>query len=322
MTAPTDDPVVPPAVPEVGTGATAAELVRAGLLANVALLVEHEPVARRDEDPEGVHQARVGIRRARSNLRTFRPLLDPAWWRPLDAELKQFAALLGHVRDADVLGERLGRVFADLPELDRPATALLVERLARQRAAAFADLAAELDSPGHRSFLGRLVGTVAEPVFAPGADGDGHGDSLVDRPAVEVVPGLVARPWRRLRRAVRALPAEGAPIEALHELRILAKRARYACDAVRPVIGRPAAKLARSLGGLQDVLGDLHDTAVAEDWLRQAAVDEAAPRATVLAVGLAVARERADGARLREEWPGAWEQVTAVDRAWLPTGAG
>lgn len=32
---------------------------------------------RLDTDPEGVHQARVATRRLRSDLRTFRPLVDP-----------------------------------------------------------------------------------------------------------------------------------------------------------------------------------------------------------------------------------------------------
>jgi CHAD domain-containing protein len=305
-------------VPEIDEDATAAELVRAGLLTNVAVLVEHEPMARLDEDPEGVHQARVGIRRTRSNLRTFRDLLEPTWRGPLDAELKRQAALLGHVRDADVLGMRLRRAIAELPTGDQAAATAMFDRLAGQRARAFADLRAELDSPAHADFIARLVEMVSDPVFAPGADGDGRGRSLVDRPAADVVPAMVAKPWRKLRKAVKALPPddEVTPDE-LHEVRIRAKRARYACDAVRPVVGKPAKRLASRLGDLQDVLGDLHDTAVAEDWLRAAAGDVRVPRASALVAGLLVARERASGAALQAEWAHTWDQVAAVDVGWL-----
>jgi CHAD domain-containing protein len=320
MSALTDGPVGVE-VPEVGRHSTVAELVRSSLLDNIALMVAHEPVARADEDPEGVHQARVGIRRARSNLRTFRDLLEPTWWRPLDGELRRLANVLGPVRDADVLGLRLRRAVAALPQVDQRAAGALVDHLADQRARHFAALAAELDDPAHAEFVTRLVAMVGEPVFAPGADGDGHGSSLVDRPAAEVVPAIVAGPWRKLRRDVRRLPeGDDVPHEALHELRIRAKRARYACDAVRPVVGKKAKKLASALGELQDVLGDLHDTAVAEDWLRRAAGDVRVPRAAAVAAGMLVAAERADGRRLAAAWPAAWAEVEDADLSWLGRG--
>jgi CHAD domain-containing protein len=316
-------------VPTIGPDATVAELVRASLLANVAHLVAHEPIARRDEDPEGVHQARVAIRRTRSNLRTYRDLLEPAWWRPLDAELKRQAALLGSVRDADVLGARLRAAIAGLPAHDRSPASFVLDRLAGERARSFAALAAELDAPAHADFVARLAEMVAEPVFAEGADSAAGGTrrSTVDRPAAELVPTLVARPWRKLRKEVRALPPAGdAPPpelhEKLHEVRIRAKRARYACEAVRPVVGKPARRLAKRLGDLQDVLGDLHDTAVAEDWLRAAAADVRIPRSAALAAGLLVAREREQGAGLLAEWPGAWSRVTDADAGWIEAGRG
>jgi CHAD domain-containing protein len=319
MTAVAVDEPGPPGeilVPTIDEDATVAELVRAGLLANVALLVRHEPVAIEDQDPEGVHQARVGIRRTRSNLRTFRDVLEPSWREPLDAELKRQAALLGHVRDADVLGMRLRRAIEDLPARDQLPAMALLDRLAGQRAVAFADLHAELTSPAHADFISRLVATVGQPVFADSVD-TGPG-ALIDRPAIDVVGSLVAKPWRKLRKAVRRLPPPGEVThEELHEVRIKAKRARYACDAVKPVIGKPAKKLASNLGDLQDVLGDLHDTAVAEDWLRAAAGDVRVVRAAAVTAGLLVARERADGDALEAEWPGAWKAVRRADTDWL-----
>jgi CHAD domain-containing protein len=303
-------------VPTLEQDATLAELVRAGLLANVAVLVEHEPVAVLDQDPEGVHQARVGIRRTRSNLRTFRDVLEPAWRVPLDAELKRQAALLGHVRDADVLGQRLRRAIEDLPGRDQLPALGLLDRLAEQRAQAFAELHAELTSPAHGDFIARLLTTVDQPVFVSGAE-DGAG-ALIGRPAVDVVGPLVAKPWRKLRKAVRRLPpSDEVTHEELHQVRIKAKRARYACDAVKPLIGKPAKQLASRLGDLQDVLGDLHDTSVAEDWLRAAASDVRVARSGAVAAGVLVARERADGADLEAQWPAAWKRVRASDTGWM-----
>jgi CHAD domain-containing protein len=303
------------AVPTIDRDAAVDELVRAGLLTNVAHLVAHEPVARLDENPEGVHQARVAIRRMRSVLRTVRDLLDPAWWRPLDHELKRQAALLGHVRDADVLGMRLRDAISRLPERDQTMASFVLDRLAVQRARRFADLALELDSPGHAAFVERLVATVAEPVFADATDEDAI---RPDAPAAEVAPGLVAKPWRKLRKEIAALPPDPLVTpDELHEVRIRAKRVRYACDAVKPVVGKPARRLANRLGDLQDVLGDLHDTAVAEEWLRAAAADVRIPRAAALAAGLLVAAERAEAAELKARWPHAWARVQDVQTGWL-----
>ena len=54
-----------------------------------------------------MHKMRVGTRRLRSALATFRPLLDRAVTDPIRDELKWIAGELGGARDAEVLRERL-----------------------------------------------------------------------------------------------------------------------------------------------------------------------------------------------------------------------
>jgi len=66
-------------------------------------LVENEAGIRADSDIEHVHHARVGARRLRSNLSTFKRLVDDDWRQTIRAELAWIGSLLGEVRDADVL---------------------------------------------------------------------------------------------------------------------------------------------------------------------------------------------------------------------------
>ena len=81
---------------------------------------------RLDTDPEGVHQARVATRRLRSDLRTFRPLLDREWASALRTELDWLARELGVVRDGDVMLERMRTHASQLPQVDaRGATPVL-----------------------------------------------------------------------------------------------------------------------------------------------------------------------------------------------------
>jgi len=60
---------------------------------------------RRTTEVERVHQSRVALRRIRSNLRTFRLLVDPAWGTSLRAELAWYGGQLGQVRDLHVLSD-------------------------------------------------------------------------------------------------------------------------------------------------------------------------------------------------------------------------
>ena len=60
-------------------GSQAGDAVRVVLATGFSRLSRHAPSKRLSDDPEDVHQARVGTRRLRSHLRTFRPLLDRVW---------------------------------------------------------------------------------------------------------------------------------------------------------------------------------------------------------------------------------------------------
>lgn len=282
---------------ELGDKPSLSEVVWAALTDHVRRLVDHDPIIRLDLDPEGVHQARVATRRLRADLRTFRPVVDREWSEPLRDELRGLGRALGTVRDGDVMLEELRDRTADLPDGDRRAAERLVGRLERERADALDRLQRLLDGARYVRLLDQLVEGAAEPRFDVEVD--------VERPAADVLPDLVAKPWKKLRREIRRLD-DRPPDEALHRVRIRAKRARYAAEAAAAV-GEEADRLADRLADLQDELGDLQDAVVAEGWLRRAAgagsTDEA------LVAGLLVAREQAEAADHRAVWEAVWDRA-------------
>ena len=297
----------PPEVAPVSLGKkpSAADLVRRAISAAVDRIMRHDPGVRIGDDPEDVHQARVGTRRLRSDLRTFGPLLDEEWLTPLRDELRWLAGALGAVRDADVLIERLRRQAATLPEPDTAALAPIFRRLAKQRDQARADLLEAMDSPRYVALLERLVDAARQPACRKAAQA----------PAEEVVPGLVAGPWRALRKAVDRL-SDDPPDAHLHRVRILAKRTRYAAEAAAPLVGKKAAAFASAVAGLQEVLGDHQDAVVAEAWLRQAV--EGADAAGSLAAGELIAVQMAEAAEGRTHWPKAWKKASDKKlRTWM-----
>lgn len=297
----------PPEVAPVALDAkaSAADVVGYAIASAVTRILRHDPGVRIGDDPEDVHQARVGSRRLRSDLRTFAGLLDRRWIGGVGDDLRWLAAALGEARDADVLIERLRAQAATLPDADTTGLAPLFRRLATEREETRGRLLAALDSPRYVALLDRLV----EAAQAPPCRADARA------PAADVVPGLVARPWRKLRKAVKALPGDPTDPE-LHRIRILAKRARYAAEAAAPVAGKKAASFASALAGLQTVLGDHQDAVVAEAWLRQA-VDGTDP-AVSLAAGELIGVQRAEAAASRKAWPAAWDKASDKKlRAWL-----
>ena len=292
--------------PEVGASASVETLLRHDLASGTLRLFRHEAGVRTGEDPEAVHQARVATRRIRSTLRTFSKLLDEEWTDRLRDDLKWLANLLGEVRDTDVLLERFSEHLAALPAEDARPGRRLLDRLAEERAQARRRLLGGMASDKYAQLLEDLVAAAAAPALLPGAD----------RPAAEVMPPLVAKPWKKLRKAVRQA-GDDPPDHELHQIRIRAKRARYAAEAVEPVIGTPAEDFADAISDLQTVLGDHQDAVVGEAWLREAAAS--ARRDAALVAGLLVAAERASAADTRASWRDVWKAAKRRQlRAWLP----
>ncbi|HZP31176.1 MAG TPA: CYTH and CHAD domain-containing protein, partial [Acidimicrobiia bacterium] len=300
--------------PDVVTSAsrhvsTIPEVVQRAIAVSVAKLLENDPGVRLGEDPEAVHQARVATRRLRSHLRTFRTLLEPEWTASLRDELKWLGGELGAVRDADVLLDRLQHRLDELPAGERKAGERMVEGLAAQRADARDELLRAMRTQRYVALLDRLVDAAHHPRLALRVAGDDDSDA-------DVLRGLVRAPWGHLRRAVHDLP-DDPPDPALHEIRIRAKRARYAAEAVEPVFGKKARRFAERITRLQDVLGEHQDAVVAGQWLREAAASSG-DLDVAFAGGMLAAIEHRAAQDSRDAWADVWRRASRKKlRSWL-----
>lgn len=290
--------------PQLVSDPTCREVIQAAIARSVTHLVRHVPLARLGEDIEGVHQARVATRRLRSDLRTFRPLLEDSWARGLADELRWVAAELGKVRDADVLAVRLRATADRHPEIDPGGAEAVISALERQRSRDVESLLTHLASERADRLFDHLVDAAADPMTAPQADD----------PAVERLGRLVRRPWRHLQRAVESLDPD-PPIADLHRIRIRAKRARYAAEAVAPGFGPEAKGFAKSMARIQDELGELNDAAVAEVWLANLASE--ADRATAFAAGRLAQAIVTDSATVSADWLRHYRRAARKQQTWL-----
>ena len=274
--------------------ATVRDVVRTSLSSSVARLVVNDPGVRLGEDPEAVHQARVAVRRLRSDLRTFRPWLSEAWADELRESLRWLGQALGGVRDSDVLIDRLRRRVASLPAADRDAGAEIVAKLVSLREERRSELLAAMRDQPYVALLDRLVSAAREPVVGE--------DRASPAPDVAAVMQPV---WRRLAQTASSLGRQPSDAE-LHAVRIRTKRARYAAEALAPVAGKAARRFADRAAELQDVLGEHQDAVVAEDWLRRSI---GRGRRASFVAGELVAAERAAAEAAAAAWPAAWDTL-------------
>lgn len=170
-------------------------------------------------------------------------------------------ALLGAVRDLDVLISRVAILSDRLAQADRVASEEILAALRDDRRLRHLELIDGLSSPRHVALIDELVAASHTPPL---------GTDIETRKAKPVLRKLVRKTWRRTARGVTRLSRDPSDAE-LHEIRKRAKRARYASELAQPIFGKPAARLAQYLEEVQDVLGALQDTVVAEDYLSRIA---------------------------------------------------
>jgi len=309
-----------------GANITTTELIATALARAVSQLIRSDPAVRLGESAEAVHQFRTAIRRLRSDLRTFRSVIDPQWMATMRGELAWLAGPVSAVRDGDVLMGRLQRQIATLPGLDQQAAGPLLHLLEQHSRAARQVLLAAMRSARYDQLLDTLVSAV----HSPASVSSGQSGSI---PAEHL--HVVGRPWRQLATRAGRLGTDPSD-DALHQVRILAKRCRYAAEAVAPVVGRPARQFARAMVEVQTLLGDHQDAVVTEAWLRAAVGDlastcdtvsdtdsrfmlsEAARTATTLSAGELLLLQRTDRAMIRSRWPVVWNRASARKlRSWI-----
>jgi CHAD domain-containing protein len=274
-------------------------------------IVTHDPLVRLratvGKDDTAVHQMRVGCRRLRSDLRTFATALNRDWVAGLRTELGWLADALGAARDAEVLRARLRRT-ADvdpLVPLDPPSVARIDADLAVRHEDALQALDKVMCAERYHRLLDALLQAWHQPQLSKSAA----------ESAEAVLPGLVGRPYRRLAfgggGGVGAGQLNiGAPDAEWHAVRINGKRARYAVEAVANVLGGEAAGLASALAGVQELLGEHQDAAVAADTWLAIANSDPDDHALAVTAGRLYERERAAVRGAREAFPAAWKAAS------------
>ena len=253
----------------------------------------HDPGTRFGKDPEELHQMRVGIRRFRALLRASRVLLEPEWYASLQEELRWLGAMLGTVRDQDVLIEQLYTEAHALPPAERKTFERLLTTFETHRAQARRQLLDTLRSDRYLDLLSRLELAAQAP-------------ALRDAPESSLMH-LAAQEFKELVKAGKRGTADPSDHE-LHRLRIRTKRTRYAAELAIETMGKSAIRFVRQTKRNQDILGEHQDAIVTEERLRQLLQTTRGVK-TAFAIGQIVERLRARRRRTKVIFPREWAKL-------------
>jgi triphosphatase len=205
------------------------------------------------DDPEYLHQMRIGVRRARSALVLFRRLLPPELASMVTAHLAWLNQALGPARDWDVFEqETLPPILAHFgatPPLQR------LGDMARQtRATHGAAARAAVASAQYAKLMLEIPLCLSR---RPWQD-----NPLAERTVLAQAREELERDWQKLFKAGKHFRQLSAP--AQHALRIRCKKLRYALDFFAPLFPKKRTDALRAaLVGLQDTLGARTDAATA-----------------------------------------------------------
>lgn len=242
------------------------------------------------DDPEGPHQLRVGLRRLRTALTMLKPVTDVILPRRLSTKARDLGAIVGRLRDLDVLRADLLAPLGggeDAAALD----ALVLARLETVRA----EVRAALTGREATAFLFDLGGFAIT-----------HGRrGAPARAAPDVFAEALEKRWAKVAKLGGRI--DKLDIEQRHDLRKELKKFRYTVEFAAPLFSKKhTAPFLKILKRLQESFGTMSDLAMAEALLTGpdaiAAGHPLAERAAGRILGWHGHASKADWASARTGW--------------------
>lgn len=207
--------------------------------------------------PEGVHSMRVASRRLRSALRDFAPYVRKQRLASVLKQLRNIAGALGEVRDQDVAIMALEDLEKRIPSEFLPALKQFIDKRKEIRDAAREELTSILED----SQLQELESAFTTRVDEATAIRESKTAGTPVRSQISFL--LMSRSiiLDRLRELEKLSQGLFSPfdIETLHEMRIAAKRLRYAIELFQQCWGHSIATYAKRVARMQTALGEVHD---------------------------------------------------------------
>lgn len=222
------------------------------LRTNLVTAREWEPVVLAGEDPEGIHQMRVCLRRIRSALGVFRSAVPRKVTRSFFKEMRWAAKTLDRARDLDVY------IAENLSSKGKKRKGKIRKLALKHREMAYDQVTVFIQGEHYVKLCDEFRYWVETKGWRMDIS-----DERMKVLESNIIPfASEVLDCQRTRVLEDGRDIESLDNEALHQLRIDCKKLRYASEFFAPLYGEPIRDFIGHLKVLQDLLGTLHDTAV------------------------------------------------------------
>lgn len=248
---------------EIGEAKTVGEWAIAAISRHSDKFLAHEAGVLADEDPEALHQMRVGMRRLRSAMKGFASaIVLPEGVG--EKQVARIARILGQLRDLDVLRESLSAQRPHLPAPEQEVFDKAMVQMAKQRRKALKTVRRTLESKSYQKLVKELQKWLKEPQTEAIAAWD-LDFVLPDLLGVEIGRYLLHPGWLVDRES--AIADESG--ESLHDLRKTAKRTRYQMELFEPIYPQSYRDSVEQIEAVQEILGKIQDSLVQAEFLER-----------------------------------------------------
>jgi CHAD domain-containing protein len=241
--------------------------------------VEHEAEVLKDKDPEELHQMRVGLRRLRSAVTGFAPVLN----LPKEAsegKIGKVGRILGTLRDLDVMLESLQNTYyPNLPADEQKVLDKALLYLLKQRHRALKGVREVLEHKSYQSLKQSIENWLDHPQYRA-IEHLSIAEVLPDLLLPQVSEFFLHSAWLlgteyedgkvkvaddlNAEAVEQKLAAEGT---ILHDLRKQAKRVRYLMNLFGDFYGESYEVYVEDVKAVQECLGDIQDSEVLGEFL-------------------------------------------------------
>ncbi|MEG5238496.1 CHAD domain-containing protein [Microcoleus sp. AT9b-C3] len=241
--------------------------------------VEHEAEVLKDKDPEELHQMRVGLRRLRSAVTGFAPVLN----LPKEAsegKIGKVGRILGTLRDLDVMLESLQNTYyPNLPADEQKVLDKALLYLLKQRHRALKGVREVLEHKTYQSLKESIENWLDHPLYRA-IEHLSIAEVLPDLLLPQVSEFFLHPAWLlgteyedgkvkvaddlNAEAVEQKLVAEGT---ILHDLRKQAKRVRYLMNLFGDFYGESYEVYVEDVKAVQECLGNIQDSEVLGEFL-------------------------------------------------------
>ncbi len=253
-----------------------------GIKKHFKKILKYETLVKKDEDPEALHQMRVGMRRLRTAVSRFSVAVSLPKVVS-DKNIGKIARCLGNLRDLDVLKEALKTNYEPhLTSKEQNSLQTAFDALDKQREDALFEVQAILKDRSYKSLKQEMKDWLEEPTYQPLAS-VAIQEVLPDLLLPEMCQFLLHQGWlvgaevRDSKLVIyKGLDAEeiekelATNGEKLHSLRKQAKRVRYQMELFTDFYGESYANYLADVKNIQEILGSIQDSVVLAEWLEDA----------------------------------------------------